>query len=317
MNIASLGLHITDRCNAKCPHCAFGCGPELKGCMGLEEAKKYVSTAKALDTEIVCITGGEPMLYPNLVKKTISECSRLSFSEIWLFTNCFWAHDVSKAHATVEKLRCLGLTKMFTSVDFFHQSYIPIKSIKNAIEASLKSSLEVCVDARFLGGPEEENEFNSATRSNLEFLGNSLSKVEVVKAQPMFVGRAAESLVDHVRMKSLSEILNEKCPGAWAGGTLKSPLGVDVDEFGLVTICPGLSIGNARQTSLRKIIEKYDYQNYAVVATLFDDGIKGLMNLASKYKFVPKEAYFSGCHFCYEARKFLRNFFSAALTLLT
>jgi hypothetical protein len=317
MNITSLGLHITDRCNAKCLHCAFGCGPDLKGCMGLEEAKKYVSEAKALGTEIVCITGGEPMLYPNLVKKIISECSRLAFPEIWLFTNCFWAHDVSKVHATVEKLRGLGLTKMFTSVDSFHQSYIPIKSIKNAIEASLEVSLEVCVDARFIGDPDEENEFNSATRSNLEFLGNLLPKVEVVKAQPMFVGRAAESLVEHVEMKPLSEILNEKCPGAWAGGTLDSPLGVDVDEFGFIIICPGLSIGNARQASLSKIIEKYDYQDHAVIAALCDDGMKGLMNLASENGFVPKGAYFNGCHFCYEARKLLRNSFSDAFALLT
>jgi organic radical activating enzyme len=317
MNITSLGLHVTDRCNARCLHCAFGCGPDLKGCMGLEEAKRYVSEAKALDAEIVCITGGEPMLYPDLVKKIISKCSRLSFPEIWLFTNCFWAHDVSKVRATVEKLRSLGLTKMFTSMDFFHQSYIPIKSVKNAIEASLEFGLEVCVDSRFLGDPDEENEFNSANRSFVESLGNLHSKVEVIKAQPMLVGRAAESLAKYVKMKPLSEILNEKCPGAWAGGTLDSPLGVDIDEFGFVTICPGLSVGNARQASLSKIIEKYDYQDHAVIAALCNDGTKGLMNLASENGFVPKEAYFSGCHFCYEARKLLRDSFSDAFALLT
>lgn len=317
MNITSLGLHITDCCNAKCLHCAFGCGPEIEGSMGLEEAKRYVTDAKALDTEIVCITGGEPMLYPDLVKKIISECSRLSFPEIWLFTNGFWAHDLSKAHAIVETLRSLGLTKMFFSIDFFHQSYVLIESVKNAIEASLESSIEVCIDARFIGEPDEENEFNSATRSHLEFLGNLLSKVEVIKAQPMFVGRAVEFLAKHVKMKSLSEILNEKCPGAWAGGTLESPLGVDVDEFGFVTICPGLSIGNTHEGSLKKIIEEYDYRGFAVIATLHDEGMEGLMSLASKNGFVPKEAYINGCHFCYETRKFLRNYFPEALVLLT
>jgi MoaA/NifB/PqqE/SkfB family radical SAM enzyme len=58
MDIASLGLHITDRCNAKCLHCAFACGPSLRGSMGLEEAKHYLVDAKALDAEMVCITGG-------------------------------------------------------------------------------------------------------------------------------------------------------------------------------------------------------------------------------------------------------------------
>jgi hypothetical protein len=317
MNITSLGLHITDKCNAKCLHCAFGCSPEIEGRMELKEAERYMTDAKKLDVEIVCITGGEPMLYPNLVEKIISECAHLSFPEIWLFTNCFWAHDIHKACSIVEKLRHFGLTKIFTSIDSFHQSYVPIESVKNAIETSLESSLEVCVDARFIGEAYEENEFNSATRFHLEFLGNLLSKVEVVKAQPICVGRATELLASHVKMKSLSEILNEKCPGAWAGGTLEYPLGVDVDEFRFVTICPGLSIGNTRKASVRKIVKGYDYKSHRVIAALYDEGMKGLMNLASKNGFVPKEAYVSGCHFCYEARKFLRNIFPEAFTFLT
>jgi len=317
MNLTSLGLHITDSCNARCSHCAFGCGPEIKGSMELEEAKRYVADAKALDAEIVCVTGGEPMLYPDLVEKIISECGRLSFSEIWLFTNGFWARDVSKARATVERLKGLGLTKIFTSIDVFHQSYVPVESVKNAIEASLECSLEVSVDARFIGEPDEENEFNSATRSYLESLGNLLSKVEVVKAQPMFVGRAAESITKHVKMKPLSKILNDRCLGAWAGGTLESPFGVDVDELGFVTVCPGLSIGNAHGVSLKKIVEGYDFREFAVIAALHDDGVEGLTKLASKNGFVPKKAYVNGCHLCYESRKFLRNIFPEAFTLLT
>lgn len=281
--------------------------------MGPEEAKQYVTEADALGAEIICITGGEPMLYPILVEKIISECSRLSFSQIWLFTNGFWAHDRSKASATAVGLRKLGLTKMFFSIDFFHQGYVPIESVKNTIEASLESSLEVSIDAKFIGEPDEQNEFNSATHSHLKSLGNLLSKVEVIKAQPMFVGRAAESLAKHVEMKPLSEILTEKCPGAWAGGTLESPLGIDVDDVGFVTICPCLSIGNTREFSLKKIIEEYDYQDFPIIAVVHDEGIKGLMKLASKNGFVPKMAYVNGCHLCYEARKFIRNLFPEAL----
>ncbi|MEM3696319.1 MAG: radical SAM protein [Candidatus Bathyarchaeia archaeon] len=312
VEITSLGLHITDCCNANCLHCAFFCGPEIKGCMNFKEAKKYVTDAKALNTEIICITGGEPMLYPVLVKRIIAECSHLSFPQIWLFTNGFWAHNKSKANATVQELKNVGLTKMFFSVDFFHQEYVPIKSVKNAVEASLESSLEVSIDARFVGKPGEQNKFNFATQRHLEFLNNLTTKVEVTKTQSMFVGRAAESLIKHVKMKPLSEILTETCSGAWAGGTLKSPLGVDVDEFGFVTICPGLSIGNAREVSLRKIVENYNYQDYMVIAVLCDEGLKGLTELASKYGFVPNRAYVDGCHLCYETRKFIRKHFPEA-----
>jgi len=88
------------------------------------------------------------------------------------------------------------------------------------------------------------------------------------------------------------------------------------NEFGFATICPGLSIGDTYATSLRKILEKYNYQNHEVIAALYDNGIEGLMNLASSNGFVPEEAYVNGCHFCYEARKFLRGFFPDAFVLL-
>ena len=316
MDLTSLGLHITDRCNAKCVHCAFGCGPEIKGSMGLKEAKQHAMDGKELGTQILCITGGEPMLFPHLVVEIIAECRRLYFPEIWLFTNGFWAHDMSKARVIVGKLRSLGLTKMFTSIDFFHQSYVPIKSVKNAIEASLEFNIEASIDARFIGEPSEDNKFNSATRFYLESLGNLLPKVEVIKALPMFVGRAAKSFTKNIKVRPLSEILTESCPGTWAGGTLKSPLGVDVDESEFVTICPGLSIGNAHEVSVRKIVEGYNYRDFAIIAALHDDGMEGLMDLASKNGFDPKNAYISGCHFCYETRKFLRRLYPEAFAFI-
>jgi hypothetical protein len=283
--------------------------------MELEKARSYVREARILSTEIVCVTGGEPMLYVPFVKEIVSECNRLSIPEIWLFTNGFWAHNTSRAREMTENLKALGLTKVFLSVDVFHQSYIPIKSIENAIKASLKADLEVCIDARFIDQPHKNNRYNSATRSHLASLGSLISSIEITKMQPLFVGRAAETLSKHVKKKPLLKVLEEECPGAWSGGTLRSPLGADVDEFGFVTICPGLSIGNTYATPLRKILEEYDYRNDSVIAALYDTGIKGLMGLASKNGFVPKEAYVSGCHFCYEARKFLRDIFPDAFTL--
>jgi hypothetical protein len=285
--------------------------------MELEKAKSYVSEAKALDTGIVCITGGEPMLYLHVVKEIVFECDRLSIPEIWLFTNGFWANNSPRARTIMENLKAQGLTKVFLSVDVFHQGYIPIEFIKNAIKASVKADLEVCVDARFIGKADENNRYNSATRSFLESLGSLLSSVEITRAQPLFVGRAADALSKYVKKKPFSKILDEECPGAWAGGTLRSPLGVDVDEFGFVTICPGISIGNTYATSLRKILEKYDYQNHAVIAAMHDNGMEGLMGLASSNGFVPEEAYVNCCHFCYEARKFLQSFFPDAFVLLT
>jgi hypothetical protein len=55
---------------------------------------------------------------------------------------------------------------------------------------------------------------------------------------------------------------------------------------------------------------------HVVIATLYYDGIEGLMKLASRNGFVPQEAYVNACHSCYEARKFLRTLLPEALVLL-
>ncbi len=311
----SLGLHVTDRCNARCLHCAYNCGPDVEGKMKLADATRYVKEAVALDVQLVCISGGEPMMYPRLVEAITSECGRLAVPEVWLFTNGFWANNAPVARETIENLKSQGLKKLLLSVDAFHQEYIPLESIRNAIEASIEVDLEVGIDARFVGDPDDKNEHNEATRSYLNSLGSLLSTIEITKAQPMYVGRAAESLAKlAVGRKPLSQIIHEKCPGVWAGGTLEAPQGVDVDEYGLVTVCPGFSIGNTLDIPLRKILEKYDYQDHVVISTLHDHGMEGLMTLASEKGFIPKEeAYVNGCHFCYEARKFLRRFYPNAL----
>lgn len=77
----------------------------------------------------------------------------------------------------------------------------------------------------------------------------------------------------------------------------------------------GLSVGNTREVSFRKIVEDYDYKDFAVIAAIYNDGLKGLTNLASKYGFIPNRAYVNGCHLCYETRKFLRKFLPEALVL--
>jgi len=256
------------------------------------------------------------MLYPSLVRKLVSLSRRSSIPEIWLFTNSFWANNTQKAHSTVKDLKNLGLTKISTSIDFFHQRHIPIEHVKNAIEAAIEYGLDVSVDARFIGDPNEKNRFNSATHRYLGSMRNLLLNLEVIKAQPLFVGRAAQSLTKYAKLRPLSEVLDEKCPGAWAGGTFASPVGVDVDQNGAVTLCPGLSIGNTRESSLRRLVEKYDYRNFAIISALYNCGMKGLMNLASENGFVPEPAYVDGCHFCYEARKFLRASYPETFMML-
>lgn len=64
----------------------------------------------------------------------------------------------------------------------------------------------------------------------------------------------------------------------------------------------------ALDAGLTEILEDYDYRDNVVISALHDQGMEGLMVLASGKGFVAKEeGYVNGCHFCYEARRFLRS----------
>ena len=59
-------IQITDKCNMKCPHCAFAC--TKKGSfMSLDTFKAALEIAKSYDSPIV-IGGGEPTLHPHFEK---------------------------------------------------------------------------------------------------------------------------------------------------------------------------------------------------------------------------------------------------------
>jgi pyruvate-formate lyase-activating enzyme len=305
MHVAALGLHITYRCNARCQHCAYHCGPEAKGVMKFSEAKEYLREASKQDIDVLCISGGEPMLYPRLVTQIVEEAGNLKMRSIWLFTNTFWATDQKIAEKNLAKLMKAGMTRLCTSADGFHRPFVSTDSIRNAMIAAHKLNLEVVLDTRYLGITlQEDNPENRATIQVLQQLGD-LVNVQDWRGSPLYVGRAAEVLAP----KLIDEpyLLGGACTGPWAGGDWKHPTGVDVDSYGEVTLCPGISIGNARKFPLSKILSNYGVKKHPIIRKLSDSGPEGLAEKAQRIGYKRQSNYASACHLCYDLRKFLRS----------
>jgi MoaA/NifB/PqqE/SkfB family radical SAM enzyme len=79
---------------------------------------------------------------------------------------------------------------------------------------------------------------------------------------------------------------------------------VNVDPYGYVQPCPGISIGNAKERKLSEIVNSYRIEDHPIMKALHEEGPVSLAKMAMNYGFEPTE-YADECHLCYEARKVL------------
>jgi hypothetical protein len=185
------------------------------------------------------------------------------------FYQRFLGSESSYLKIKLESLKEAGLTRVCLSADGFHEAFIPATRVRNAMEAARKVGLEIVLDSRFFSSPEEDNPINGITHKVLKQLGN-LKDVELWQGHPLCIGRAADSLLP--QSKLLQGIPKGHCHGPWAGGSWEDPAGADVDLYGEVTLCPGISIGCAKKHPLNVIFEKYDPRKYPVIHRLMRGG---------------------------------------------
>ncbi|MDI7277038.1 MAG: radical SAM protein [Anaerolineae bacterium] len=310
MGITGLGIHLTDRCNARCAHCAYHCGPGVRGAMSAAQASQYLRQAAAWPLEVVSISGGEPCLYLDVVIQVAEEARRLGVPAVWLFTNGFWATSRAATVTRLVRLKRAGVTRLCLSADGFHQSFIPVARVRRALAAGRELGFELLLDVRFLGSPEADNPANSATRQVVAELGD-LGEVEVWRAPLRWIGRAAETLAAQGELRA--GLPGGACPGPWAGGTWEEPTGVDVDPYGEVTLCPGLSIGNTGERRLSALLAGYRPWRHPIIRQLARGGPAALAEVARSMGYAPRPGYAGECHLCYDVRRFLRPWYPADL----
>jgi hypothetical protein len=311
LRIMALLLHLTNLCNARCEHCAYHCGPQAHGVMDVKEAEAYLQQAVEAGAEILCISGGEPLLFPETVSKIAKIASIYGMRNVWVFTNGHWAVDSEKARRTLMRLKKAGVSKLCVGADGFHQPFVPTSCVREAITVASKLGIELVLDTRIMGKAlQDDNPVNKVTVQMLHELGD-LRNIETWRGSPLYIGRAAEILPKRIQIEPY--FLGGQCTGPWAGGSWVNPIGVDVDLYGEVTLCPGVSIGNAKKRQLAEILSDYSPSRHKIIRELSAGGPKGLWRIAidSGYKSLP--GYLSACHLCYDVRKFIRSDYAAEL----
>lgn len=139
MKFTKLCLVVTDRCNAECDFCCFSCSPSNHQVMDIKFMTRIIHEAKELGMNVVSFSGGEPFLYPELLREGIRTAREEKMS-VAIATNGFWgAWPEERMHDVLTELKpdSIGF-----SYDFFHRKYIPKEDFFRAVNAAEKLEIK-------------------------------------------------------------------------------------------------------------------------------------------------------------------------------
>lgn len=294
-----IALMITEACDASCAHCWFDCDSTNEATMSQYDAQNYVDKASRTPSiEWISLTGGEPMLHPNLVEDIVAYSSNQGI-KTELVTNCSWAATQEKAFGLLRRLSAAGLTALNISVDSFHQATIPFERVKNSYEAakslgirivvmtalSKSSKLRLAEVSRLLGEeippprgavPWEHAAIGVESGFTPVGRGAAISRSEWYKDGSSLAG-GCEAVLRDLGVRPSGEVL----PCCSASATLR-----------------GFELGNLNNQSLEDMLT--DAWGRDVFKVLSAKGPMGLL------KTQPQDVYVNKCHLCYDTLKKLQ-----------
>ncbi len=313
MHIKNVDFLLTFKCPAECQHCSYKAGPKRTGYIKQKEATEYLKVLTNNQTlQSVWVHGGEPFLYFDCLKHIIKEADQLGVPRNGVITNSYWAKDEKVATKKLESLKKVGLTAITFSADFFHQEFVPIKYVRNALISAIDVGfVTIYVDSYFVDDITTENYLNQITKNNLKLL-EDIEGVEFHK-YPMSVEGRGIDLMEYLKLKTV--LPSGRCPTPfWIDGDLREPETIEIDSEGNVTLCPGICIGNTNIQSLTKIKNYYDIENHPVLSIVWSKGPIGLLKIAEEHGYQLNQQFFNECHLCYELRRFLQPIYPYSLT---
>jgi MoaA/NifB/PqqE/SkfB family radical SAM enzyme len=275
--MAVTGVHflVTYQCTQECDHCFVFSSPRARAVFSGNRLTELIEQCRAVGTvEWVFFEGGEPFLYYPVLMRGVRRAAQLGF-RVGIVTNAYWATSLDDALLCLETLGPGCVQELSLSSDDLHHGADPValKRIDDATAAA-------------------------------DRLGIPVSTIRVEHPVPdggdvMFRGRAADVLTAGLPRSPASAF--RACPHE----PLAAPERVHVDPLGLVHVCQGITIGNAFETPLDEILQRYHPTSHAIVGPLLRGGPA---ELARAVEFAAGgSGYADACHLCFLARRHARE----------
>jgi hypothetical protein len=289
------GLHflLTYTCNSECDHCFIYSSPKAKGTFTISQIQQLLNEATKIGTiEWIYFEGGEPFLYYPIMLEGIKMARGMGF-QVGVVTNAYFATAEEDIEIWLKPLYELGIADLSISNDPYHyedEKENPAIRAQNVAKKLNMPVAEIRIEKPIVttgvDGKQDKGE-------------------PVIGGSTKFRGRAVEKLVADLPQRCWEEFT--ECPYE----DLKSPKRVHLDPYGNIHLCQGLSMGNAWETPLSKMVKKYDAGLHPICSPLVKGGPA---LLAKKYQVKHDDEYIDACHFCYIIRLKLLDRFPQYLT---
>lgn len=205
------GLHdgltfiVTRRCPLQCEHCVMESGPWYHEHLTAEDMKAWLAGAREFGITRVSYSGGDPVLCIQDLSEAIAFAHDLGMKNS-LFTSAFWAATVEQGKSLLGRLK--GLDILGLSASSFHERFVPLSRIANAIVAAVELGLQaVEVQIADFEGPAADIE--ARIRAMLPPLAREIP----MRRQSVFsAGRAAQTLTVPEQALVPTERIDMRCP---------------------------------------------------------------------------------------------------------
>jgi hypothetical protein len=127
---------------------------------------------------------------------------------------------------------------------------------------------------------------------------------QIVESPVEYRGRASVELAPEAPQVPWLEFESCHCHD------LRDPDEVQIDPYGNVHVCEGITVGNLLERPLREICNDYEPDLHPIVGPLIQGGP---LELVLRYGLDHEKHYADVCHACYDARLALRNRFPEIL----
>jgi sulfatase maturation enzyme AslB (radical SAM superfamily) len=97
-----LFVELTAKCNEQCVHCYAESSPTRTEALAWPELRKVLEDAKALDFDLVQLTGGDPLISPHCVQ-AVEFATEIGIPQVEIYTN-----GLALRGRTYDRLRELG-----------------------------------------------------------------------------------------------------------------------------------------------------------------------------------------------------------------
>jgi MoaA/NifB/PqqE/SkfB family radical SAM enzyme len=250
--LSNYGFMLTYKCSVACPHCIVKAGPHRKEEMKAEDAFNWLEQIHTYSRESgftpgIALTGGEPSFNRELLKKVADYAATLNFI-VSVVTNACWADTRESALEFVGDLSSVQLFSL--STDIYHQKFIPLSNIRNAVYACKKLGRQYNIA---VATPSEQDHFYLALMDELlEFTeAEKIDTAMIVK-----VGRA-ENAIDGTFLDGTPEPSEGIC--TMASFPILFPNGKVIACIGPPIVLPEtnpLYLGNLKNEPLKDIVER-------------------------------------------------------------